>query len=427
MAGNVKRYITIILASYVVFSTSFAFAWTFELSSQKLSPKEFIRVSKINQELFLHRGDGTPFSFPSTTGQVVGDKITEGDLKTPEGVYFIIEKIPYRVDFALYGDIAYPLNYPNPVDRLEGKTGHGIWIHGRGKEFLLNDTEGCVALKNPNITAMSAYLKNRLPVLIGKKIDIASDENEALKVQQTELYTEIEKFVYDWANSWSTKSDSFFDFYDKKSFEKTSGIGFIDFKENKKRLFSLYNWIEVAPLNIQILPAKNYYVVWFDQFYRTGEFESVVHKRLYLKRDDTGALKIVGREMLEAPDLEPLRENLLAMQKDDIIAFVDKWFASWRNTDIVAYTEFYADNAKQANLRGKATIKAKKQKLWKKKGVVKLTHKDIEVFLTNNGYRVELIQEFEDGSGYKDVGRKSLLLIPSNKSFKIQEEYWRSL
>ena len=427
MFGNVKRYITIILASSIVLSTSFAFAWTFELSDQKLSPKEFIRVSKINQELFLHRGDKTPFSFPSTTGQVDGDKVTEGDLKTPEGVYFIIEKIPYRVDFALYGDIAYPLNYPNPVDRLDGKTGHGIWIHGRGKEFLLKDTEGCVALENPNITAMSAHLKDGLPVLIGKRIDIAAEENEALKVQQTELYTEIETFVNGWADSWSTKSNKFFDFYDKKSFEKSSGVNFADFQKNKERLFSLYNWIEVAPLNIQILPAKNYYVVWFDQLYRTGMFESVVHKRLYLKRDDKGALKIVGREMLGIADSAPLRENLLATQKDNIIKFVDSWIASWKNTDLAAYTEFYADNAKQANLRGKAVIKASKQELWGKKGVAKLEYTDIELFYTGKGYHVELIQEFEDNTGYKDTGKKILFLIPSNKNFKIQEEYWRGL
>lgn len=41
-------------------------------------------------------------------------------------------KIASGLDFKEYGGIAYTLNYPNPVDKLRGKTGHGIWIHSKG-------------------------------------------------------------------------------------------------------------------------------------------------------------------------------------------------------------------------------------------------------------------------------------------------------
>ena len=37
-------------------------------------------------------------------------------------------KLSKGLNYKLYGDLAFTLNYPNPIDRLKGKTGRGIWI-----------------------------------------------------------------------------------------------------------------------------------------------------------------------------------------------------------------------------------------------------------------------------------------------------------
>ena len=89
------------------------------------------------------------YSYPCVTGQLPGDKQQINDLRTPEGIYFVEYKIAGGLDFKEYGGIAYTLNYPNPVDRLRGKTGHGIWIHSKG--FELVPTRGCVAIGLDNI------------------------------------------------------------------------------------------------------------------------------------------------------------------------------------------------------------------------------------------------------------------------------------
>ena len=61
-----------------------------------------------------------------TTGQAQGDKQVRGDLKTPEGVYFVVRKRTERLDFEEYGGEAYILDYPNPpVGWLRGKTAIG--------------------------------------------------------------------------------------------------------------------------------------------------------------------------------------------------------------------------------------------------------------------------------------------------------------
>ena len=94
----------------------------------------------------------------------------EGDLRTPEGVYFVGHRINRKLDWDLYGNLAYSLNYPNPVDRIMGKTGGGIWIHGRGKEFLPRDTRGCVALKVPDMRDMASRIAYGMPVVIASDL-----------------------------------------------------------------------------------------------------------------------------------------------------------------------------------------------------------------------------------------------------------------
>ncbi|CAI6147276.1 MAG: hypothetical protein SPLUMA1_SPLUMAMAG1_01934 [uncultured Sulfurimonas sp.] len=56
------------------------------------------------------------------------DKIREGDLRTPIGVYKLVKKLS-KVD-SFYGPLAFATSYPNSYDKYLGKNGSGIWIHG---------------------------------------------------------------------------------------------------------------------------------------------------------------------------------------------------------------------------------------------------------------------------------------------------------
>lgn len=82
-----------------------------------------VAVDKSSRHLFLlaRRSPLTvEEAFPSIHGRIEGDKQVEGDLRTPEGVYFVRGKIQAPLDFDEYGSQAHALNYPNPVDRLRG-------------------------------------------------------------------------------------------------------------------------------------------------------------------------------------------------------------------------------------------------------------------------------------------------------------------
>lgn len=101
----------------------------------------------------------------------VGDKMVEGDGKTPEGLYYIDRRNP-NSDFHL----SLGINYPNSRDieeakKLGKKPGGDIFIHGRGHLYdaLVRDwTWGCIAVTNDEIEEIYAMVRDGTPVAIHK-------------------------------------------------------------------------------------------------------------------------------------------------------------------------------------------------------------------------------------------------------------------
>lgn len=151
-----------------------ASAWQTTITDAPGLPPEFVAVDKSSQRLFL-LARRSPLTveevFPSIHGRVEGDKQVEGDLRTPEGVYFVRGKIQAQLDFDEYGSQAHALNYPNPVDRLRGKTGYGIWIHSKGRPIATQRTQGCIAIDLADIDRLAPRLKPGTPVLVAQRVD----------------------------------------------------------------------------------------------------------------------------------------------------------------------------------------------------------------------------------------------------------------
>jgi len=106
-------------------------------------------------------------------GKLGTGKLVEGDLRTPLGTYHVG---PRRdVDAAKYGPAALPLNYPNEFDRVAGRSGTSIWLHGeRAGSYARGpkSTDGCIALSNDEMRALADKVEAReTPVLIVDHID----------------------------------------------------------------------------------------------------------------------------------------------------------------------------------------------------------------------------------------------------------------
>jgi L,D-transpeptidase YnhG len=101
-------------------------------------------------------------------------KYLEGDLKTPLGVYYLTTPIDPKLLAPLYGGGALPINYPNPFDLRQGRTGSGIWFHGTMPERYSRQpksTDGCVVLANPDLRKLMAIVAVKTtPVVIASQL-----------------------------------------------------------------------------------------------------------------------------------------------------------------------------------------------------------------------------------------------------------------
>ncbi|MBX2823310.1 MAG: L,D-transpeptidase [Gammaproteobacteria bacterium] len=99
-------------------------------------------------------------------------KLVEGDLRTPTGIYRVTQFRSGESLPDLYGSGALTLDYPNPVDRLQQRTGSGIWLHGVPSENLSRaprSSEGCVVMPNDMLTLLQQMVEpaNTLVMLSG--------------------------------------------------------------------------------------------------------------------------------------------------------------------------------------------------------------------------------------------------------------------
>jgi L,D-peptidoglycan transpeptidase YkuD (ErfK/YbiS/YcfS/YnhG family) len=102
------------------------------------------------------------------------DKFVEGDKRTPLGVYYITSHLKPDNLPNFYGAGALPINYPNALDTLRGKTGSGIWLHGTPREQFVRApqaSDGCVVLSNPDLERIMATVQTRTtPVVIAPEL-----------------------------------------------------------------------------------------------------------------------------------------------------------------------------------------------------------------------------------------------------------------
>ncbi|EHR71072.1 hypothetical protein BurJ1DRAFT_2233 [Burkholderiales bacterium JOSHI_001] len=102
-------------------------------------------------------------------------KLVEGDQKTPLGTYFISDVIDPTTLEDRFGSGALPLNYPSAYDRVSGRTGSGILLHGVPSKTYSRpprDTDGCVVLANEDLKRLATTIVPRgTPVVIAQKLD----------------------------------------------------------------------------------------------------------------------------------------------------------------------------------------------------------------------------------------------------------------
>lgn len=138
--------------------------------------KHAILVDTSRSRLYLYSNDnGKPrlvTDYYASQGKRGSNKQTEGDQKTPLGIYTLTEWIPDDKLIDIYGVGAITTSYPNDWDRINRRTGSGIWVHGIPvKEFSEPplSSNGCVVLSNPDLEALFALVDlGKTPIIISE-------------------------------------------------------------------------------------------------------------------------------------------------------------------------------------------------------------------------------------------------------------------
>ncbi|MCP4149449.1 MAG: L,D-transpeptidase family protein [bacterium] len=276
------------------------------LLSYKFGPEQYILiVEKSSQQLMVYSNyQPKPIqTFKITTGKQNGRKLKEGDLKTPEGLYFFKsilsgDQLP-KVDD--YGEKAFILNYPNPIDKKEERKGSGIWLHGafdNKKTSSPNNSRGCVVLQNKDLVGVSKYIfLNQTPICIYEKILFDTADNIAKKRDR------LLDYLKQWKDSWEAKNiDGYIKYYaDDFSYR---GMNRNRFKSYKKNLNNNYTFIKVTLTNINLYTYDGYYVVSFNQLYISDKNHFYSKKIQYWKD-----FKTIGKISAEQTvDLPPIRK-----------------------------------------------------------------------------------------------------------------------
>lgn len=215
---------------------------------------------------------------------LMGEKLKEGDLKTPVGAYQITRKFTPQDDY--YGPVAFSLSYPNLYDKARSRDGGGIWIHGHpragGDRIDSSKTKGCVVLQNNFLNEFTDKIGDKGGiVLINEK-----GKANATNMQIASLLAELFRWKTAWGNSDATTYLSFYD----PEFRRFDGMKLAEYSKMKKSIFSRKENKYIQFTNFSIIPYPNtekgnFFRISFYEKYLTQTYKFNGEKTLYVRLD----------------------------------------------------------------------------------------------------------------------------------------------
>jgi lipoprotein-anchoring transpeptidase ErfK/SrfK len=167
---------------------------------QSIKNANFIIINKTEMTLSQYNYKGElQLKFNVATGKNYGNKIKQGDSKTPEGVFTINEIVDastWSHDFkdglgtieGAYGPNFIRLNIPNQK---------GIGIHGTHDNSSIGKriSEGCIRLNNNDLIKLVNNIKNNAVVVITPSIEDVKFNTNPNLVNNSDLEKALKKVV----------------------------------------------------------------------------------------------------------------------------------------------------------------------------------------------------------------------------------------
>ena len=259
-----------------------------------LAPNEqqghIIVVDTDKSRLYLYKNTGGSLTYVSdyyvTVGKNGVGKQTEGDKRTPIGVYFAKSKLTQPLA-DMYGNGAFPLSYPNEWDIQHKRSGSGIWLHGTPSTTYSrppNASDGCVVLTNQDLDAIAPVLQSgKTPVIIANHLKWVDANSSSTK--KDELQAAMNSWLRDWKSQNTPKYLSHY----SHAFS-SDGINYQQWADHKVTVQASKPKVDISLSNISMFAypegEKKLVVVDFTQDFKSPTLSNKMQKRQYWIQED---------------------------------------------------------------------------------------------------------------------------------------------
>nr|NJM01032.1 L,D-transpeptidase family protein [Desulfobacula sp.] len=390
---------------------------------------------------------------PCSTGENVRGETQSRGQENTRGDLFFKDEYEDQYLSPIYGAKAFPLDYPNLIDKRAGKDGSAIWIHGTNKVLKPMDSNGCIALENSNIIKLADSITlDSTPVILVEELG-KTDEETRIKQEQ-----EISRMVDQWLQSVERGSyHEYLSFYAEEylpeiawwmKWMKIRSPG-SDFKIERDRtgiyyhdhvFVALFDYLLSKNDEKMLLGKRKLFIEKKGQAYKIiGETYQNIPKEFQSAETPLleAALKILAPVLKPEPVMEakpqiaanppqearPPKEEKSAPANRLIQETVNQWLAAWSVKDMDKYSSFYANNFYSDGMDKKKWVE-RKRNIAGKNAFIKVTGERIQIKQTKDTCEVVFFQDYKS-SGLSTRGIKKLKLINKGGSWKIYQESWK--
>lgn len=252
--------------------------------------KHVLLVDAKRSRLYVYANQGRELKFVTdyyiSQGKLGVNKLKEGDQKTPVGVYYITSHLPGERLPDFYGSGALPINYPNEWDKINGRSGSGIWLHGTPSDSYSRpplSSDGCVVLTNPDLSQLASSVEiGKTPVVISESIEFV---NKAKWENDRNLAARL---IDNWRRDVESLSPQRVMANYSKKFRSDRGEDLVTwFSKHQRSMSGLKNLtIALREATHFFYPGRDDMIVsTFTQESRIGKSKTSIRKRQYWARE----------------------------------------------------------------------------------------------------------------------------------------------
>ena len=399
-------------------------------------------VEKSSQTLWVYRMEDQLVldrKLDCSTGKMTGRKMEDGDQKTPEGVYFFVTKYVEKHLSPVYGVFAFPMDYPNILDRRHGRNGSSIWLHGTDKDLKPLDSNGCIALENGSLEKLEPLISlDRTPIIVSETVDFTPRQDRDQVIAGIDALVEHWKTAicqgdyhdylafYDsgycpdisWWNEWRRIRDDrshgaspFSLAVDQRGIYKDGDVVVVAFRLNLARGG---RHIDMGLRKLYLTGSNGAYRIIGDT-YKKNKTSELGHD----EEIDNGNRIITAAGFI----LDGESKDRVAQVKKSAKQFVQDWVSAWSKGDMDSYAACYADTFRSDGMDKKAWVDRKRY-LSSVYDYIRVTISDPVITVSGDRIYADFRQDYQS-SGYRAAGHKTLELVNEERTWKILQEIWK--